>query len=93
MDRMEDYIMMARKSLTGLGSIKHYVQEVLKKASINKASKIYEHGISLGHTADLLGLTQWELAEYTSQSNAAENEQSITVDVKKRAKMALEFFS
>jgi|SRR3989339_613634 len=93
MDRMEDYIMMARKSLTGLGSIKHYVQEVLKKASINKASKIYEHGISLGHTADLLGLTQWELAEYTSQSNAAENEQNITIDVKKRAKMALEFFS
>ena len=65
----------------------------LKKASINKASKIYEHGISLGHKADLLGLTQWELAEYTSQSNAAENEQNITIDVKKRAKMALEFFS
>ena len=92
-DKVESYLIMARKSLTGLGSIKHYVQEVLKNASINKASKIYEHGISLGHTANLLGLTQWELAEYTSQSNAAENEHNITWDVKKRAKMALEFFS
>lgn len=92
-ERAEEYLVMARKTLTGLGSIKHYVQEVFKKAAINKASKLYEHGISLGHTANLLGLTQWELAEYTGQSNVAESEQNITWDVKKRAKMALEFFS
>jgi predicted transcriptional regulator len=73
--------------------MKPYIQEVLRKASINKASKIYEHGISLGQTAQLLGITQWELSEYSGQTNVSDNDYNKTLDIKKRAKMALEFFS
>jgi len=90
-DKYESYLIMARNSLTSISvNLKPYIQEVLRKASINKASKLYEHGISLGKTALLLGVSQWELADYTGQR---EQEDSDTMDTKKRAKMALEFFS
>ena len=92
-DEYEAYLEQARKSLTSmLGNLKPYIQEVLLKASINKASRIYEHGISLGKTAQLLGVTQWELSEYAGQKKQEDGGYN-TFDVKKRAKMALEFLS
>jgi len=36
------------------GKLRRYIQDVFRKAEINKASKIYEHGISLEKTAKLL---------------------------------------
>ena len=82
----------ARKAITSISiNLKPYIQEVLRKASINKASKIYEHGISLGQTAKLLGITEWELAEYTAQSDSFSQEDSL--NERKRAQIALEFFS
>lgn len=90
----EKHLWRARKSLTVISvNIKPYIQEVMRKASINKASKIYEHGLSLGKTAKLLGITQWELAEYTGQGKAGEVPGITISDEKQRAKMALEFFT
>lgn len=73
--------------------LKSSVAEVLKKASINKAGKIYEHGISLPQTARLLDITQWELLEYIGHVSSHETPYGITVDEKKRARMAMEFLS
>lgn len=89
----ERHLEAARKSLTVIAvNLKPYIQEVLRKASINKASKVYEHGLSLGKTAKLLGVTQWELAEYTGQSKTSDFPANITESEKVRARMALEFF-
>ena len=49
------------------GRLKSYIQDVFRKASINRASKIYEHGISMEKTASLLGITLFELASYAGQ--------------------------
>jgi hypothetical protein len=93
-DKYEKYMEMARKSISSTSlNIKPFIQDVLRKASINKASKIYEHGISLGQTAEILGITEWELSEYSGQTRVADVQFSITIDISKRAKMALEFFS
>lgn len=89
-----EHLERARKSIQSISSnLKPYIQEVMRKASINKASRIYEHGVSLGRTAKLLGLTQWELAEYAGQSKDTESQHNKTLDIQRRAKMALEFFS
>ena len=91
-DKFESYVIMARKTLTSVSiNIRPYIQEIIRKASINKASKLYEHGISLGRTADILGLTQWELTEYTGQRH--EPIQHATIKVKQRVETALDFFS
>ncbi len=93
-DKYEKYMEMTRKSISSTAlNIRPYIQEVIRKASINKASKIYEHGISLGQTAKILGISQWELSEYTGQTKIPDVKYNITLDVEKRAKMALEFFS
>lgn len=96
-EKYEDYIedlLQARKTLSSISeNLASYVQEVLRKASINKASRIYEHGLSLEKTSHLLGITQWELSEYVGQSPSAEQKQNQTIDIKKRAKEALAFFS
>ncbi len=87
-------LIKARELLEMLSpNFKSYIQDVLRKAAINKGSKIYEHGISLEQTAKLLGLTLWELSEYVGQRNIGENIQNLTMNTKKRAQTAQEFFS
>ena len=83
----------AKKSLENISNLKPIIEEVVRKASINKASKIYEHGISLGNTAKLLGVTQWELSEYVGQKENIHAKETLTMNIKNRAKMAMEFFS
>jgi predicted HTH domain antitoxin len=88
------YLEKIRKTITSISAnLKRYIQEVLRKASINKASKIYEHGISLGQTAKLLGVSEWELSEYAGQKHIDTREYENPEKIKKRAAMALEFFS
>lgn len=88
----ERHLQKARKTLETISpSLRHYIEDVLYKAGVNKASKIYEHGISLGKTAELLGVTQWELSQYAGQKTS-EQKENFTISTKERAKMALEFF-
>ncbi|MEM2090060.1 MAG: hypothetical protein QXL88_03185 [Candidatus Pacearchaeota archaeon] len=72
--------------------LKTYILEVFRKAAINKASRIYEHGISRAETARLLGITQWELAEYVGLTGIADIDLSITLPIEKRIKLAESLF-
>jgi len=75
------------------GNLKQDIKEVFRKASINKASKLYEHGISMETTAKLLGITLFELADYAGTKEEATNiYETKTIDVKSRIKLALEMF-
>ena len=91
--RFRQYILKAKITISSSVNLKEYIKEVLQKASINKASRLYEHGLSLGQTAQLLGISQWELLEYTGQTTVNNMIFNETVSIKKRAQMALEFFS
>jgi len=84
---------LMRKEVSGSsGKLKIYIKDVLRKASINKASKIYEHGISMENTAKLLGITMYELASYAGQTGISDVPESKTLDVKSRIKLAEEIF-
>jgi hypothetical protein len=87
----EDGLIAIRSSIEKI-TIKPFVHEVLRNAAINKASRLYEHGLSLEQTAKLLGISQWELSEYTGQTGIPDVKYASTLDIKKRAKTALEFF-
>ncbi|MEK6793072.1 MAG: hypothetical protein AABX96_01780 [Nanoarchaeota archaeon] len=73
-------------------NLKPIIEELLRKASINKASKIYEHGISLAKTTKLLGITPWELSEYVGEKENPQTKLNKTIDIKVRAQMAMDFF-
>ncbi|MCK4552934.1 hypothetical protein KAT80_01905 [Candidatus Pacearchaeota archaeon] len=72
--------------------MKKYIQEVFRKASINKASKIYGHGVSMQNTAKLLGITVWELANYAGQTGVLDAHKTKTLGVRERIKLVKEIF-
>jgi hypothetical protein len=74
------------------GELKKNISEVFKKAQINKASRIYEHGISMEKTAKILGVSVWELAEYAGQTGIADVNLAVTMPIKQRIKIAEEVF-
>lgn len=82
-----------RKRVEGVsGKLKKYIQDVFIRAKINKASRIYEHGISMEKTAKLLGITMWDLAGYTGQTGISDVNFGKTMDAKSRIKIAFEMF-
>jgi hypothetical protein len=89
----QDYMNeMTKRTSTLPDYLRKSIDDVFKKARINKASKIYEHGLSMGKTAELLGISLWDLAEYTGQGGMADAPLSITKDIKSRIARAMEIF-
>lgn len=83
--KFKQNILMIKKAINKIsGKFKTYVEEVLNKAQINKASRIHEHGISLEKTAKMLGITMFELQNYLGQTGISEVSLNKTVDVKSR---------
>ena len=75
------------------GKLRNYIEDVFRKAKINKASKIYEHGISMEQTSKMLGITLWELANYSGSKAHLDVPENKTVGTPERIKLAMEIFS
>lgn len=74
------------------GKLKKYIKEVLRNAEISKASRLYEHGISMEQTANLLGITLYELADYVGKTGISDSPENRTMNTKERIKIAMEMF-
>lgn len=74
------------------GEVGKYIEDVFRRAMVSKASRIYEHGISLSKTAELLGVSAWELADYVGKTGIPDVNLSITQDIKTRISKALKIF-
>lgn len=70
----------------------NFLTEVINQAQIKKGSRIYEHGISMGRTAELLGISSWELMSYVGQTKISD-EMLETKPVKERLDTARKLFS
>jgi hypothetical protein len=93
LQEFSDDLLNIRKAVSKLsGHFKKYIEEVFRKALISKASRIYEHGVSMEQTASLLGITLFELAQYTGATGIADVDLNVTIDIEKRLKKAMEFF-
>src|SRR3989338_4967414 len=69
-----------------------YMQHVITEAQIKKGSRIYEHGISLGQTAEIFGLSQWELMKYVGKTRVSEEAVDI-VPIRTRITFARTLFN
>jgi hypothetical protein len=93
-DRFKKELQGISKDISKLsGDFKRHVRFVFEKARINKASRIYEHGISMEKTSKLLGITIWELAEYAGKTGIPDINLNVTKPIKQRIKLAMELFS
>jgi len=75
------------------GNLKNHIRDVFEKAKINKASRIYEHGISMEKTARLLGISIFDLADYAGKTGIPDIDLNKTLPVEKRIKYAMEIFA
>jgi hypothetical protein len=92
-DKFRDDFKNIRGSIDNLsGKLKKYIKEVLRNAEINKASRLYEHGISMEQTAKLLGITLYELAEYVGKTGIPDSPENRTMNTRERIKLAMEMF-
>ena len=92
-NKLKIHLEKIRKSISKLsGNFKKYIEEVFRKASISRASRIYEHGISMEKTAKLFGITMYELADYAGKTGISNMPEGQTTDVKSRIKLVENFF-
>lgn len=92
-EKCRDFLGKIRDSINRIeGSLSIYIQDVFKKAQINKAFKLYEHGLSSEQTAKLLGVSLWDLASYIGQSTIHEANVTESMPIEKRIKIATEIF-
>jgi hypothetical protein len=83
-----------RKTINKIsGKLKKYIKEIFDKAHVNKASRIYEHGISAEKTAKMLGITLYDLQSYVGQTGIPEVKYNQTIGIKQRVKMLEELFN
>ena len=73
--------------------LRFYIAEVIERAKINKASRVHEHGISIGRTAELLGVDEWELMEYVGNTGISDVEFSLSKTAKDRINLARKLFN
>jgi hypothetical protein len=75
------------------GNLGDYIKEVFNKAEINKAFRLYEHGLTTQQTSELLGVDLWDLSSYIGQSHMGESNVVVTKPEFERIKYVEEFFS
>jgi hypothetical protein len=93
LDKFRSSLGKIRNSINRIDSkLRVYIQDIFRKAEINKAFKLYEHGLSSQQTADLLGITLWDMSTYIGQSSVSEANIARSLDVKKRVKYAEDIF-
>jgi|SRR3989344_1184165 len=92
-EAFREEIIQTRELIQNLsGNLKKSIDYVFRRAQINKASRIYEHGISMEKTAKILGISIWELAEYAGKTGIGDVNLGITMPIKQRIKQAEDFF-
>jgi len=72
--------------------LKDYIKDILFRAHINKASRLYEHGLSIGRTAELLGITKWDLMDYIGKTGIHDSKENLTINIEKRLRTARSLF-
>ncbi|MAH06930.1 hypothetical protein CMI38_01610 [Candidatus Pacearchaeota archaeon] len=83
----------SRKLIHNLGGkLKRYIGDVIQRAKMNKASRLYDKGISMEKTAKALGVSLWELSEYMGPRVQSKENIYITMPVRERVKIVRGIF-
>lgn len=72
----KSYNMSIRQILKIIGGLDKrltkYATEAIEHARIKKGSKMYEHGVSAGRVAELMGISEWELQSYVGEAGLSD---------------------
>ncbi|MCK5629304.1 MAG: hypothetical protein KAI26_01690 [Nanoarchaeota archaeon] len=68
-----------------------YVQDVISQAMMKKAGKIYQHGLSAGIVAEIMGISPWDFLQYIGSTSIIKEEYD-PQNIRKRLNFARELF-
>jgi hypothetical protein len=91
-----DYRKLVRKMFSFISRIEKrfgmYITQVINQSRIKKGGRVYEHGLSVGRTSELLGVSSWELMNYIGNTKLSDVEPTYREDVKDRLVFARGLF-
>ena len=93
LDRYKNSINNLFEQISSLDQqLEQYIEEIIEKSKIKKSSNIYEHGISLARSAEILGISQWQLMNYIGKTTIIDKTEQRTLSAKERLVMAKKIF-
>ncbi|MBI2580245.1 hypothetical protein HYV85_00365, partial [Candidatus Woesearchaeota archaeon] len=86
-------VKLALKKISEADSrLKIFVSNVIEQAQLKKGCRICMHGVSVARTANILGISRWELMQYLGRTTF-HDEVAETVSVQDRLAFARRLFS
>ena len=96
-DNFPKYLEELKQLLASIGKIDAtfgiYVTEVIEKARIKKGFAVYEHGLSVGRAAEMMGVSPWELMDYLGQTKLVDEMPMFTKPIRERLQTARKIFN
>lgn len=96
-DNLDKYLSELKELLSSIGKVDatfgNYVTEAIEKAKIKKGYAVYEHGLSVGRAAELMGVSPWELMDYLGQTKLVDEMPMLTKPISERLAVARKIFN
>lgn len=96
-DDFPKYLDELKRLLSSIGKIDAtfgiYVTEVIEKARIKKGFAVYEHGLSVGRAAEMMGVSPWELMDYLGQTKLVDEMPMLTKSIRERLQISRKIFN
>ncbi len=73
-------------------SLGKHISEVIERSRVKKGSAIYEHGLSVGKAAQLMGISPWELMSYIGKTKIMDTSGISPIPVDERMQFARRLF-
>ena len=70
-----------------------YIREAIEQSKIKRGGRLYEHGLSVGRTAQLLGISEWEMMGYLGDTKISDIHPEGGVDIDHRLTITRKVFS
>lgn len=96
-DKLDKYLAELKELLASIGKVDatfgNYVTEAIEKAKIKKGYAVYEHGLSVGRAAELMGVSPWELMDYLGQTKLVDEMPMLTKPISERLAVTRKIFN
>lgn len=60
------------------------IMHIVNQAYINKGLSLYEHGLSIGHASEMMGISKWEIMGYLSGVQVVDTDENARIDCRDR---------
>jgi hypothetical protein len=68
------------------------ILQILKHSQVKRGLKVYEHGLSIGQAAEIIGVSKWQIMDYLGSSNIIDKDANSRIECRERLAFARGLF-